>query len=293
MLKAIITLTLSSFAIGFSGVPACREQPNRTDKPIVENQTTDSSGLKTLAESSHSAITDPFVAVIRDPQTYEKIRKLDASLPQLEADFFRLNTVIAAFLGTRNTSGYGVAISRSANGDIRVAEKAPPKDAMTAQVITSPYKLVSFAPAGTTAVALSLGDAFQQRAQLYRISSGNFGLSGGFTGRKESFQLNGKLQLTRLGDLITIGFAIVSGGGQRERSLRDSATGMIKDGQIVINRMSHGSLLDPPSGDLEVKGKFLDKNQLTLELVSKPLNVPESYGGGGTITADLVAASAN
>ncbi len=293
MLKAITILTLSFFAIGFSGVPACREQPNSTDKAIVENQKTDSGEFKTLAESSHSAITDPFVAVIRDPETFEKIRKLDASLPKLEADFFRLNTVIAAFLGTRNTSGYSVAISRSANGEIRVAEKAPPKDAMTAQVITSPYKLVSFAPEGTTAVTLSLGETFQQRAQLYRINSGSFQLSGGFTGRKESFQLSGKLQLTRLGDLITIGFAVVSGGGQRERSLRDSATGMIKDGQIVINRMSHGSLLDPPSGDVQVKGKFLEKNQLKLELSSKLMNVPESYGGGGTILADLVAASAN
>lgn len=293
MLKAITILTLTSFAIGFSGVPSCREEPNKTDKPVVENQKTDSGEFKTLAESSHSAITDPFVAVIRDPQTYEKIRKLDASLPKLEADFFRLNTVIAAFLGTRNTSGYSVAISRSANGEIRVAEKAPPKDAMTAQVITSPYKLVSFSPAGTTAVVLSLGETFQQRAQLHRISSGNFRLSGGFAGRTEAFQLNGKLQLTRLGDLITIGFAIVSSGGQRERSLRDSATGIIKDGQILINRMSHGSLLDPPSGDLEVKGKLVEKNQLTLELSSKAINVPESYGGGGTILADLVAASAN
>ena len=293
MLKAITILTLCSFAIGFSAVPACREQPNGADKPVVENQNTDQGELKTLAESSHSAITDPFVAVIRDPETYEKVRKLDASLPKLEADFFRSNTVLAAFLGTRNTAGYSVAISRSPNGEIRVAEKAPPKDAMTAQVITSPYKLVSIPVAGTTAVTLSVGPTFQQRAQLYRIGSGNFRVSGGFAGKTESFQLSGKLQLTRLGDLITIGFAIVSSGDQRERSLRDSATGIIKDGQIVISRMSHGSLLDPPSGDLHVSGKFLEKNQLTLEIASHAINVPENYNGSGSILADLVAASAN
>lgn len=293
MLKAITILTLSAFAISFSGVPACREQQNQNDKPVVENQDTSPGELKTLAESSHSAITDPFVAIVRDPETYEKIRKLDPSLPTLATEIFRLNTVVAAFLGTRNTAGYGIEISRGVNGLIRIAEKAPPKGAMTAQVITSPFKLVSFTPAGTTAVTLSVDKSFHQPAQLYRISSGSFRLSGGFAGRTESFQLEGKLQLTRLGDLITVGFDVLSSGGQRERSLRDSATGMVKDGQIVINRMSHGSLLDPPSGDLQVKGKFLDKNRLTLELGSQPLNIPESYGGGGTILADLVAASAN
>jgi hypothetical protein len=53
---------------------------------------------------------------------------------------------------------------------------------------------------GSTAVELSVGEIFQQRAQLYRISSGSFNLSGGLSGRSESFQLNGKLQITRLGD---------------------------------------------------------------------------------------------
>jgi len=293
MLKAITILALSSFAFGFSSVPACHEQQNKNDKTVVENKNNNSAELKTLAEGSQSSIADPFVAVIRDAETYGKLRKMEASLPKLEADFFRLNIVVAAFLGTRNTGGYGVEISRGENGKIRVAEKAPDKDAMTAQVITSPFKLVSFSPEGSTAVELSVGETFQQRAQLYRISSGSFSLSGGFTGRTETFQLNGKLQLTRLGDLITIGFAVVSSGGARERSLRGSATGAIKDGVITIARLSHGSLLDPPSGELQVSGKFIEKNKLTMVLVSQPINVPESFSGRGSIEAELVAASAN
>lgn len=292
MLKTITLLALFSFAIGLGNVPGCHEQQDKNNEPVVENK--DNSGkLKTLAEGFHSSITDPFVAVIRDDETYTKLRNMEPNLPKLEADFFRLNVVVAAFLGTRNTGGYSVEISRGENEKIRVTEKAPAKGSMTTQVITSPFKLVSFALAGSTAVNLSVEEQFQQRAQLYRINSGTFNLSGGFTGRTESFRLNGKLQITRLGDLITIGFALVSSGGARERSLRGSATGVIKKGVITIDPIGHGSLLDPPSGELQVSGKFPEKNRMSLELISKPVNVPESYGGRGSIEAELVAAPAN
>lgn len=293
VLKVITILALSSLAIGLGSVPACHDRPNKNDKTVGENQKTSSGELKTLAEGSQSSITDPFVAVIRDDATYTSLRQIEPRLPKLEADFLRLNIVVAAFLGTRNTGGYSVEINRVEDGKIRVAEKAPAKDAMTTQVITSPFKLVSFSPEGSTAVELSLGDIFQHRAQLYRINSGTFSLSGGFAARTESFQLNGKLQVTRLSDLVTMGFALVSSGGGRERSLRGSATGLIKDGVITIGPLSHGSLLDPPSGELQVSGKFLEKNRMSLELVSQPVNVPESYSGRGSFEAEMVAASAN
>lgn len=287
MLKAITILALTSFAIGLGNVAACHEQQNKNNKPVVENKS-NSAELKTLAEGFHSSITDPFVAVIRDDETYAQLRKMEPNLPKLEADFFQLNIVVAAFLGTRPTGGYRVEINRGENGKIRVTEKVPDKGTMTSQVITSPFRVASFTSDGSTSVDLSVGKTFQQRPQLYRISSGSFSLSGGFTGRTETFQLNGKLQVARLGDLITIGFALVSSGSTRERSLRGSATGVIKDSVIRIGRMTHGSLLDPPSGELQVSGRFLENNRLTLELVSKPVNVPESYGGQGTIEAEMV-----
>lgn len=291
MLKAITIFALSFFTLGLSGAPACHEQQNKKDKS-VENPSSNSGELKVLAQGSHSAVTDPFVAVIREDETYAKLRKLDPGLPNLEADFLRSNIVIAAFLGERNTGGYSVEISREPDGKIRVTEKAPGKGMMVPQVITSPFKVVSFEPKGSTAVSLTLGDIFQQRSDFYQISSGSFKMSGGFTGRTETFQLNGKLQVTRLGDLITIGFAMVSSGGERERSLRTSATGFIRDGRVIIDRMSYGSLIDPPSGELQAGGRFSEKNKLLLDFTSKPVNISDSYGGGGSIEAELVAASA-
>jgi len=290
MLKALTLLVLCSAAIGLSSSPGCQAQNNRNGKTAVENQKKDPDELRPLAEGSNSAIEDPFIAVIRDGETYDQLRQLEPNLPHLGADFFNENTVIAAFLGTRNTAGYSVAISRGPRGDLRVAEKSPPKGAMTAQVITSPYKLVSFASNGLISVELSADEIFRSNAQLYRINSGSFDVSGGLSGQGESMKLNGKLQLTRLGGLVTIGFAIVTSGSARERSLRDAATGVIKDGKIVISRLSHGSLLDPPSGELQINGTFLEHDKLSLEVTSKPLNVPENYSGRGLIAAGLVSA---
>jgi hypothetical protein len=291
MLKAITILALCLF-VGFGTWPACPQQSNNNGKTVLENQNRSSRQLKILAEGAQSSIEDPFVAVIRDQVTYTKLQKMEPSLPTLETDFFRSNAVIAAFLGTRNTGGYSVEIIVE-NEKIRVAEKAPPKQAMTTQVITFPFKVVSFAIEGSTAIEVSAGEIVQQRRQLYRIDSGTFNSSGGFSGRAESFRLNGKLEVTRLNDLITIGFALVSSGTSRERSLRLLATGVVNDGAITLGRVAHGSLLDPPSGELKVSGHLFEKNRLTLEFVSEPINVPESYAGHGSIEAELVPASGN
>ena len=290
MIKMITVLALSSLAIGLSGTPGCRGKINN-GSPVMEDQK--SGDLKVLAEGFHYANTNPFVAVVRDKETYDALRQHDASLPKVDAEFFKSNIVIAAFLGERNTGGYSVEISREAAGQIRVAEKAPGKGMMVPQVITSPFKVVSMPTTGTPAVSLSLGEAFQQRGQLYRISSGTFTVSGGFAGRTETFQLAGKLQITRIANLVTVGFAIVSRGTTRERMLRDIATGLVTENAISISRLSHGSLLDTPSGDLHVKGTFIEKNRVNLDFDSGPVTVPDGYSGKGSIEAEMVTGSAN
>jgi len=93
-----------------------------------------------LAEGSVSPINTSFVGVFRDAETYAALRAQAVNLPELKADFFKSNIVIAAFLGERNTGGYSIATAQQPNGQIRIAEKAPPKDAIVAQMITSPFK---------------------------------------------------------------------------------------------------------------------------------------------------------
>jgi len=54
--------------------------------------------------------------------------------------------VVGVFLGTRPTAGYGAEIVgyRGADSDavIQYRESAPPRGAITAQVLTSPFHLV-------------------------------------------------------------------------------------------------------------------------------------------------------
>src|SRR5438876_7873123 len=104
---------------------------------------TTNSDIKVLAEGSHSEVTSAFVAVVRDEQVYARLRKVATGLPELQEDFFKRQAAIAAFMGERNTGGYSVQITRSADDSIHLAAMSPPGDAMVAQVITTPFKLVA------------------------------------------------------------------------------------------------------------------------------------------------------
>ncbi len=274
-------------------VPPRQSQSSTGQKGTpVDNENPVFGDLKVIAQGFHSSITEPFIAVIRDEATYAQLQKLDSNLPKLSVDL-KTNVVIAAFLGQRNTGGYSVDIARAANGEIQVTEKVPGKDMMVPQVITAPFKIVSLPVEGTTPLSISAGDAFRQTAQLYRIDKGSFTISGGIAGRSETYSLAGKIQITRLGDLVSVGFAVVSTGTSRARSLRDVATGVMKDNSFEISRMSRGSLVDPPTADLRVRGKFLETNRLTLDLDTGGAIVPDGFSGKGSIEAEMVSGSAN
>lgn len=291
-IKFIGIALVASFVFS-GGLPWACGSNSATNKNMISTSDDPTGELKVIAEGSMSPLKTTFVGVFRDAATYAALRSRAANLPELSAEFFKSNLVIAAFLGERNTAGYSVAISRDPQGQIRVAEKAPRKDMMVAQVITSPFKMVAVATNGAPAIQLSLDERFRQRAELYRIASGSFTVSGGFAGRRESYQVAGKLQVTRLGELVTIGFAVVSEGTARERTLRDAATGLIADNTLVISKLSRGSLVDSPSGDLRARAQFAEKNRLTIDLDTGPVTVPDGFAGKGRIEAAMVAASAN
>jgi protease stability complex PrcB-like protein len=297
IIATIVSLLFSGGASGCRtknfNVPPRQSQSSTGQKDdTFENENQTSGNLKVIAQGFHSSITDPFVAVVRDDATYAELTKLDPNLPKLSIDL-KTNVVIAAFLGERNTGGYSVEITRAANGEIQVTEKAPGKDVMVPQVITAPFKIVSMPVEGTVPVRISASDAFRQTAQLYRIDKGSFTISGGIAGRTETYSLAGKIQITRLGDLVTVGFAAVGSGTSRERSLRDVGTGVMTDNSFAIARMSRGSLVDPPTGDLRVTGKFSEANRLTLDLDTGGAIVPDGFSGRGSIEALMVAATAN
>lgn len=288
MLQVVTVSIVLILAHPWAVIYRCHDEQSKKDQPVVQTPVSNSNELRVLAEGHQSSVSEPFVAVIRDAETYARLRKAEPQLPAVQPDFFSLNVIIAAFLGRRTTGGYQVEITRD-GPNMRVSEKAPAKGAMTIQILTAPFKVVSFQPNGSTEIELGVDRTFRTGLDRYTVSAGQFTLSGGFTGRSESIQLHGQLEVSRWRDLITIRFDLTSDGGSRPRGLKGYATGFIEHDEIRIDKQSHGSLLDPPSGELTVTGKFVAKDRLSLSLSSKAINVPESYGGTGSLEADSMS----
>ena len=274
---------------GVGDVSTARPQSSPSPQKVMD---TTNSDIKVLAEGSHSAITSPFLAVVRDQQVYANLRQLVTNLPELQEDFFKSNAVIAAFLGERNTAGYGVAITRADDSAINVVATSPPKDAMVAQVITTPFKVVSVvstAGKGRTpnvSLALRAEGPWQQAMQTYLITAGEFTMSGGFAGRMEKFALAGDIRVMREGKLATFVFNLKSTGDEKQRALNEATTGLVEDGKAIVGRMAAGSLIDVPHSDLSASGTLNDKNgKLALSFKSLPSMIADGYGGGGSIEA--------
>jgi hypothetical protein len=246
-------------------------------------------GIKVLAEGYQSKITKPFVAVVRDAETYDALRKRDDNLPRLDAEFFKVNVVLAAFLGERNTGGYRVEITPSPV-DINILERKPGKDIMVTQMITTPFKIVALQGMANTAVRLTLDEAWQHRMQRYRVTSGSFRVTGGFAGTSEEFGLEGMVGVMGEGKLATIWLRIV-GPGVKRRLLMECSTGLMDGDVIQVKRMSADSLMSKPNGGLDATAMFSEKGKrLSLSLASGVTLVADGYSGQGTIQAELAAA---
>lgn len=249
------------------------------------------SGIKVLAEGSQSKITKAFVAVVRDVATYDALRKRDDGLPKLEAEFFKANVVLAAFLGERNTGGYSVEITPSPV-DINVLEKKPGKGMMVTQMMTSPFKIVALPGVSNAAVRLTLDEAWRQQMQVYRVTRGSFRVTGGFAGTSEDFGLEGSVGVMSEGKLATIWLRIV-GSGPKRRLLMECSTGLMDDEIIHVNRMSADSLVSQPNGGLGATAMFSEKRKkFLLSLDSGPgaTLIADGYSGHGTIEAELTSA---
>jgi len=293
LLKAITILTLSSFAIAFSGAPACREYQDRTQKTVVEIQKEKPADLKILAEGLHSSITHPFVAVVRDSPTYDALLKLDANLPKLDADFFESKVVVAAFLGERNTGGYSVEMSSEGLGGVRLVEKKPGKGLMVPQVITSPFKIAALSVTGTTPVVALFEGGWEARWQSYHVTSGTFINSGGFAGKVEEYGVEGKVSALREEGLVTFSFLLENAGETNEHLLLEVATGIVeRSGAVTINKLSAFTLVSKPNSGLRATGGFSDHDhKLSLEFNPLPPMIADGFRGAGKIEATIIGSA--
>lgn len=100
----------------------------------------------TVAQGTSSQVDEPRKVVVRSADEFQALWKTHSTAALPKVDFSK-SIVVGVFLGMRPTAGYTVAIQavrRTENGAIvEYLEGVPDKSRMVAQMLTSPFQLVS------------------------------------------------------------------------------------------------------------------------------------------------------
>jgi hypothetical protein len=101
----------------------------------------------TIDKGSQSNVDDRRQVVVRTDDEWGRLwTQHNPNRPRPAVDFSK-EMVLGVFMGSRNTAGFSVEIlsATDENGvlTVRYHETVPAKGAITAQVITSPYQLVT------------------------------------------------------------------------------------------------------------------------------------------------------
>lgn len=102
--------------------------------------------MTTLARGVNSDIMEPRQVVVRTADDWRALWKSHSAQPPPVVDFSR-SVVVAVFLGSRPTAGFAVKITaiRTEGGTavVEYVERRPAPDALVAQVLTSPFHIVT------------------------------------------------------------------------------------------------------------------------------------------------------
>jgi hypothetical protein len=244
--------------------------------------------IEQLATGNHSTVSDPFIFVARDVETYSLLRTILETLPKRDAKFFESSAVVAVFLGQRPTGGYGIDIVESHDASIRIAERRPPKGAMVTTVLTAPYKVVSIRSDQNKGLAFSMDERWQSALRRYRLTSGEVMVTGGFAGISKVLKPEGKIDILRAGDLFTLFFDI---RGPENHRLFDVASGKIDKGsKFSLKGLDAFGLAGAVNSPFRVLGEFSDQGRqlsLQLETVASP-HVSDNFSASGSLQAKLV-----
>ena len=100
-----------------------------------------------VAQGTSSQIDEPRNVTIRSADEFQALWKSHSPAPLPKVDFSK-SIVVGVFVGMRPTAGYTVAVKavqRTEGGGavVEYVEGAPDKSRMVAQLLTSPFHLVS------------------------------------------------------------------------------------------------------------------------------------------------------
>ena len=105
------------------------------------------SPIQTVVTEAMSQVEDSKQAIARTPAEFEALWRLHAGAAAMPKVDFGSRTVVAVFLGTRNSAGYAVEITgtRQEKGALVVEwrERRPEPGLVAAQVLTSPAHIAT------------------------------------------------------------------------------------------------------------------------------------------------------
>jgi hypothetical protein len=292
-IKQLSICIASLFLLASAPASACAQRRSR-NRPLTTRATPKNgkeamkSSYSVIAEGSQSDAEEPFIAVIREPSAYEELRKTVKGVPARADDAFKTSAVVAAFLGQRSTAGFGISITTSSDGKLRIAETRPPNGAMLAQVITSPYKIVSVPLENPEAqVPIDSGDPWAFAGKAFEVTKGEFEMVGGFAGSRDVFGLEGRLRMQQMGNLVTVLFDLKASNAKKPRALATAGTGLVQpDGTFMLTAFDAGTLIDPPQPFLRATGKMPAGGKLHLDLRSIASRIiADGYVGKGSLDA--------
>jgi len=99
-----------------------------------------------VAQGTSSQVDEPRKVIVRSADEFQALWKAHSTAPLPKVDFSK-SIVVGVFLGMRPTAGYTVgiqAVRRTEGGAVvEYIEGVPDKSRMVAQLLTSPFHLVS------------------------------------------------------------------------------------------------------------------------------------------------------
>ncbi|HXG84999.1 MAG TPA: protease complex subunit PrcB family protein [Pyrinomonadaceae bacterium] len=240
--------------------------------------------IEMLAEGTDSSVSTPFVFVARTPETFSQLQKLVKNLPPEKIDFNK-TAVVAAFAGEKNTGGYSFDIVENA-GKISVNLVAPPKDAFVTQALTTPYAVALVSIERGNSLNLDLSANFSGAMKKYRVTSGQFGFSGGIAGSQKKFNAGGTIGVLTYAKLFTVIFNLTGKAGESGRKLNETVSGALVGEKLSFPRVEAGDFIDRPHRFLIADGIFTGE-KLSLEFKSGEPDyvVSDSFEGSGKIEA--------
>lgn len=250
MKKLLILFTI--FCLITTFVTAQRKRKNRGHRNIMN--------YRVLKESNHCGVDNPFIFIARDQKTFANF---PINLSE-KIDFSR-EAVVGFFAGTKPTMGYRVQVS-AVDGIVSGNVQAPPSDAIVAEVLTSPCKIVAVAVPEDRPLLIKASSDWKMSE--YKITKGKIEYSGGFAPRQKSYDVEGKIFSLASGNLITLIFELNAKGDSKIK-LHEAVSGVLENGLVNLNRVDPGGFSENPRPFMKATGT-LSAEKLSLKFEPNP-----------------------